>query len=325
MPVVEFSPENVKRSNFDFPKLKLKKGERARITVIESPTMEYVHTLRRPVVIDGELQYETKQNRKGEDYTAPKLDFVSTPLCLGKDDILANKGSDPDNCPMCARAKAGEYAFLPKPRYAMHVVRYSTQPEKFTVSEPLQAQLLVWAFSETVFAKLVDFKNEWGNLQEHDLLLGPCQNEGFQKYDISVSKDAAWMRNDASKTLLKEIYAPENRAEDLSRLCGTRKSLKFVEEDLQTIDAAWAESRGETESGSALYSGTTSLTGGLDSLFDPESSTASAISSFEDLPSDKDAEGWHKDAEEKETKPATAKDSPKSESFEDLDAILAGL
>ena len=54
MPLVEFDPEEKEGSPFDFPKLKLERGERARVNILQTkPLAEYVHTLRAPEIING--------------------------------------------------------------------------------------------------------------------------------------------------------------------------------------------------------------------------------------------------------------------------------
>ena len=87
---VGFKAENkVATTNYDYPKLKLKVGERARIMVgLEDPIVEYVHTLRKPQIVNGVPQMTTEKTRAGQEYQTNVMDFVSRPLCLGDKTIL---------------------------------------------------------------------------------------------------------------------------------------------------------------------------------------------------------------------------------------------
>ena len=47
---LSFTEENVKKNPFDYPKLKLAKGETARLTVVENPYSEWVHNIQKPLL-----------------------------------------------------------------------------------------------------------------------------------------------------------------------------------------------------------------------------------------------------------------------------------
>lgn len=237
--VVEFKTDNKIQNAFDFPKLKLEQGESARVAVLESPVVEYRHTLERPKVLNGKGVKETKKRKDGSEYQDWALEFMSSPLCLGDPDILDERGSDTKNCPVCALAAKGDYVKAPVRRYAMHIIQYNTKPGGSSVATPFQVNTKVWAFSDTIFNKIIDFANEFGDLTQHDLLLGPCTNKGFQKYDISISAKAEWSQDEERKTLTKATFS-QNRAQDLVIFCGAKKEQRWLEEDLSVITDAWS-------------------------------------------------------------------------------------
>lgn len=274
---VTFSDSNKKATNnFDYPKLKLNQGEKARIVVgLEDPVMEYVHTLRKPQIVGGVPQMETAKRKSGEEYQAYKKDFVGNPICLGREEVLDEKGSDPQACPMCKlAADNSDYTDPPKRRYAMHVMRYRTKGNSSDVQTPFSVELLVWSFTQTVFNKLVDIRNdiEGGDLRKHDLVLGPCTNATFQQFDITPSlKKAEWMVDKERATLFQETWK-ENQIPDLTIAVGSKKRDEWIKEDIQTIREAWAEVK-RAEAGES----TTSLDTDLGSLLDDDP---------------KDPEGW---------------------------------
>lgn len=240
MPVIEFEQDNkVATTNFDFPKLKLKTGERARIVLLQSPVVEYVHTLEKPQVINGVPQMVTAKRKDQTEYQDYKKDFMSRPLCLGDFEVLSKDGADPVKCPMCALAKEHpDWVKNPQRRYAMHVIRYKTKGSSFDLITPYSVETVVWAFSDKVFNQIIDFKAEWGDLRGHDLNLGPCENETFQKFEINVAAKAAWMEDDQRKNLTVETFK-ENQIPDIAIAIGSKKEERWVKEDLAAIVQAW--------------------------------------------------------------------------------------
>lgn len=293
---VEFSVENKgKVVNFDFPKLKLKAGEKARIIVgLESPVMEYVHTLRKPVIADGQAVTEQVRNdRTGVTTTEYKKDFVGNPICLGDAGIIAEKGLDPAHCPACKLAKEHpDYTDAPKRRFAMHVVRYRTKAGTHNVATPFSTELLVWAFTDMVFNKITDAKEEWGDIREHDFLLGPCTNEGFQKFDINVGSEAAWKKNAEWKKNVIETFR-ENQIPDLTIACGRVVQPAWMQQDIDGIIEAWALAKGSADS-----------------------KPGSQASLTEDLNGLLDNEGWAKD--EMTSEPASTEEPAEASDGDDL-------
>lgn len=298
---VGFKAENkVATTNYDYPKLKLKVGERARIMVgLEDPIVEYVHTLRKPQIINGVPQMETVKSRSGAESQANVMDFVSRPLCIGDKTILDDKGSDPKNCPMCKLAQEHpDYTKPPQRRYAMHVIRYRTKGGTTEVATPFSVETLVWAFTDTVFNKIVDAAEEFGDLRKHDLLLGPCQApEHFQKFDISPAAKAAWLESAERKQLTVQTFK-ENQIPDLTIAAGSAKQKQWIEEDIQSIKDAWAEVSG------ASADVDVDLDTDLGSLLD----------------GDTDAEGWSTPAAAKEAGVAADAD----DLLGDLDDLVNG-
>jgi hypothetical protein len=281
---VEFSNDNKKSTNnYEYPKLKLTQGEKARIVIgLEPPVMEYVHTLRKPEIVNGVPQMETLKRKNGEEYRAHKKQFVGNPICEGREEVLEDKGLDKERCPMCAlAAENSDYTDAPKRRYAMHVMRYRTKGNTSDIQNPFSVELLVWSFTQTVFNKLVDIRNdiEGGDLRKHDLVLGPCTNANFQQFDITPSlKKAEWMVDKERQVLFAETWK-ENQIPDLTIAIGARKKADWIKEDVATIKEAWSEVKAYENGGAK----DTSLDTDLSALLDKEPDAA------------KDAEGWAKD------------------------------
>jgi hypothetical protein len=273
---IGFATENKgKVVDYDYPKLKLTNGEKARIIIgLEDPAMEYVHTLRKPVIANGEAVTEQVTNdRTGVTTTEFKKDFVGNPICLGDQSIIADKGLDPAHCPACKLAQDHpDYAEPPKRRFAMHVIRYRTKSGTFNVQNPFSVEILVWAFTDTVFNKIVDFMEEHGDLRKKDFLLGPCTNPTFQKFDITPGAEAIWLKNDEHKKIVAETFR-ENQIPDLTIAIGRSKQKAWVQQDVDGILEAWSQAK---QSGNSAGS-TSSLGEDLNELLDGGA---------------KDADGW---------------------------------
>jgi hypothetical protein len=324
---LSFTEENVKKNAFDYPKLKLAKGETALLTVVENPYSEYVHSVQKPILdqATNKVLYETKEKKDKTEYQVPKLSFVSNPICLGDEDVLAEDGLDPVNCPVCAKAAAGEgNHWKPKRRFAMHVIRTNTTPGTFDANGT-GGQLLIWAFTDVIFNKLYTLQKQWG-LDTHDLQLGPCTDPGFQKADLNIAPGTAV--DEAQRALL---FAEKNRSTDPTVFCGNRKTKARIEDDLKIVDAEWARAAG-TESDGLPVTTVASLSEGISSLLDeknpkdeqgwsvsgPEATqtakeTATPVASFDALP----------DTAPAAEKPAAPASKPAADTS--LDSILDSL
>lgn len=238
---VSFTSNNKATTDFEtFPKLKLTKGERARIVCLEDPHVEYVHNLRAPKILNGQpIMIKKKKFKSDEFYETYDEDFLGNPLCIGDPGILADKGSDPDNCPACAAGRASDSVKPPQRRFAMHVIKYAVKQGSNDVQEPFQVSTVVWAFTDMVFNQLVDIATEFeGGLPKHDLLLGPCTDADFQKFEIMPSQTAQWLVNEERKKLTVATFKG-NQAADLSTFCGSKKSREWIEEALLKVKARW--------------------------------------------------------------------------------------
>lgn len=257
-----FSTENKQKSDFDFPKLSLGHGERGRIVVIEpEPEMEFIHTLRAPQIINGEVVMEKVKAKDGSLSDKPKYDFVGRHICFGNIETLLKSGKDPEACPTCAAAQQSDALDAPVPRYATHVVRYKTQPGGFKIQTPFQAELLVWAFTAGRFNTLVDIAEEHGDLRKKDLLLGPCENQMYQNFDIQVGGSAEWLLDETNTAFVQRLYA-ENKLEDLTPAIGRKISREMANDDIQKVLIRHAQAfGGSVPSESAVNS---NLTGGMD-------------------------------------------------------------
>jgi hypothetical protein len=330
MPKIEFSAANkVQKKNYDYPKLKLGKDERARIVLLEDPIVEYVHTLRMPRVENGVAEKEIVKDWKQNDVEVIATDFVSNPLCKGRMDVLASSGLDPKNCPACAHAKAfPDQADAPKRRYAMHVIRYRTKAGSFEVASPFAVETLVWSFSDTIFNKIADFKEEWDNLEEHDLVLGPCTAPKFQKFDINISNKAEHLSSAERKALTRETFE-QNQIEDLAIACGSDKRTEWLEADIDKVKDKWAEIRTgkksddtdlDTDLNGLLGSNETKVgtSGVAQSDWTPDADTSASGESADDILSGLD------DKEEEKPK-AAAKKAPAKKPAADIDDLLGDL
>jgi len=231
---VAFSTDNKRVDKFAFPRLKLEKNEQVLLAALEEPTMAYVHTVNAPQIVDGQPIAASKDSRD------PFLmEFIARPLCLGDEGTLDEKGSDPKNCPLCKEASESDRMKAPQRRFAMHVFKYGTKPGSFDLRAPYSGETVVWAFTDNVFGKLVDFANEFGDLKAHDLKLGPCTIVAYQKYDISIAAQAAW-RKDKERQALTVATFRENQAPDILALIGMTKTKAALEEDLKRVRAQWA-------------------------------------------------------------------------------------
>lgn len=282
---LSFTEENVKKNPYDYPKLKLTKGETALLTYVEDPVAEYVHRIEKPMLDEaGNVLYTTKDRLNGTQYQVPKTTWVSSPICLGDADVLDEEGIDPANCPICERAAAGEKGARPKRRFAMHVIRTNTVPNTFDANET-GASLIIWAFTDQIFNQLFALQKQWG-LDKHDLQLGPCEDAVMQKAKLAIAPGTA-----VTEDIKKKVYVDKNKADDPTIFCGTRKSKDRILEDLAQVDAQWAKSNGDTDSGDVV-SDSVDLSSGISSLLDEEPAPAKETpkaktepaTSVEDLP-----------------------------------------
>ena len=251
MPTTTFDPGNIRQSATSFPKLKLKKDEKARSVCIEpNPTFEWVHNLQAPKVssITGKPVFTTKQRKnretgEKEEYQDYDMDWIGSPICLGDPDRLMEKGVDPDNCPACQESTVNENVYGPQRRFAIHILQYTTKPGSTVIAEPFSVQTLVWTMNEGRYAKLTQLFQEAGDGQmvdprTVDLCLGPCESQAYQNYEIHRGNRCE-MLIDEDRQRRAILTYQENHAEDLSPYCGRKTEKKWVANDIDKIRERW--------------------------------------------------------------------------------------
>lgn len=273
MPLVEFKPENRLEDATSYPRLKLDMGAQARILCIEkTPHFEWVHRLTRPRIVNGIPEYKTAKNRDGVDTTMLENDFISMPFCLGDEGTIQDTGIDPANCPICAESRESSIVRAPDRRFAMHVFRYGIKPNgSWEVTEPFSGQIVAWVYGEKLFDKLIGLAETWGGLQNNDLLLGPLTKAPavFQQFDVAVAPDAAYRLSKERGEYVVATYK-EGRAKDLAPLVGRSVPRNLLDQDLESIRAAWQvvkrHEQGSSFQGEATFTPTPDLTAGLAAL-----------------------------------------------------------
>jgi hypothetical protein len=236
-----------------FPKITLTKGQKVRIVCPEVPFMEWVHRLEAPQFENG---MPLMKRKDGKDPSSPlvwDLKWTGNPLCQGDHEVLKSKGTDPQNCPVCAAAVHCQGIKPPARRYAMNVVQYSMLPNGQPVL-PFNVGIIIWAYTEKTYGKLLGFQKEWGDLSRHDLVLGPPEEPAyFQRYPIEISSTAWWTTNsDTQRTMQQAWQAPGQRATDeqLRDACGSLR-LQYLADDIQKVVNNWrmAENAGPLQPG----------------------------------------------------------------------------
>lgn len=222
-----------------FPKLRLKQGDWARVCLLENPEQVYVHELREPVILNGKGVQKEKDRRDGSKYMDWDEKFVASFQCLGDEETLFQNGVDVKNCPACQASTQFDKFRGPNTKYALNIVKYNIKSNTAEVAKPFQVSAEVWVFGAAKFEEIRNLvKNGNYDLKKHDLILGPCQNETYQKFNIMVAQDAAWMADESNKALTAETFK-ENRIEDLSKVAAQVKDRAQVEEFVNRVKRAW--------------------------------------------------------------------------------------
>jgi hypothetical protein len=281
---IEFKSENKARTFDSFPKLKLDQDETARIHIYEAPDSAFVHNVRKPKIVNGEVVYKTVQSKGGGTERQMDFDFVSNPICVGDADVVKERGVDPKNCPLCKAAQEAPDMFAaPKRRYAMHVFQYATNGTS-KPTKNFQGSVKIWAFTDQKFGEIVDLLDEVkdNDPENVDFILGPCENKLFQKYKIITSPQVKRSESDASSAAFDEIVA-ENKVDDLSAFLGRKMKADWMHDEVDKVKRAWDQvngTRGESNSDD-LAGAERNLDAGLSTLLDepkdskPEATTSS--------------------------------------------------
>jgi hypothetical protein len=260
----------------DIPKLRLVKDEKARIVLLEDPVTVWYHRLRAPKVINGVVQKVEKESRKGGTYSDYEWEFISAPRCLGDSDTLQRDGSDSEHCPMCAAARDG-IVDAPKRRHAMTIVKYGTKKNGDVIT-PFSASVVAWVFADQQFDRIVSIAEELKSgedLRRRDLVLGPCSDETFQKFDITASERCAYLELGQAQYVTDLFENNKFEEKDLLNLAAWESSRMKVNDDLEKIRDRWnvvnGASRPESSSAAdSMAQNDTSLQSDLSSLLDTQ-------------------------------------------------------
>lgn len=294
MAQITFETKNRIAAAATFPKLKLAKNERARVAVIENPQFGWVHNLNTPKVVDGQVQYKTVERKDGTSHEVPVMQWVGTHRCKGEDEIITGEGRglDVKHCSLCKATKENPSRFeAPKRRFALHVVKYNTKPGGYDlVDGPYSVNIFVWAFSEFLYDKLIGINSVVGSLQNHDLLLGPCTDATYQKFDVNYALDAAWQMNEDYKRITVETLK-SNRADDLMAYVARDSEQKWIDRDIETVNEGYDFLQGRNREPQTAKMEKPSLQADMDSLLNstPEPKKEAAQSTASE---DRAVGGW---------------------------------
>jgi hypothetical protein len=228
------------RSGEQFAKLKLKEGEKARIVLLETPEVVFQHQLYEPILENGRGVRKTLKSKDGKStYEVWDEKFIKSFQCLGDEDTVSQNGVDVKNCPACLASTQYDRFKAPGPRYALNIVRYNTKNNTSEPTSPFGISVVVWIFGEQKFKQLRSYAKEGGyDLKKHDVILGPCQHEGFQKYEMLVAQEAVWLQSESNKKATMEAFQA-NRIEDLSPLIAQTLDRDVVQGYVDRVKRAW--------------------------------------------------------------------------------------
>ena len=203
---VGYEEKNVTRNALDMDEFKLKKGEFARILIIDDEVeTEFRHF------------YDVGGN-KG---------YV---ICLGQfQAVMLETGSDPEHCPFCAKCDASKGAISQaRQHFVTQLVRYTTN-SRGDVVDPLSYMVQLWAFGSQKFNAVRRIKEQVENIHRIDLLIGPCVAELYQNYAIIACKEGLALR-DTEVNRLVELYKQQT-CPDIIRKLGR----KMTHEDMLKV------------------------------------------------------------------------------------------
>jgi len=238
MPRADLTPENV-LANTKTPKLRWEQGEKGRIVALaQQPYFEWVHRLEKQQLAGGEPVFETKKTRKEEEYEAPKMEWVSSPICSGDNEVLQKSGIDPDNCKVCAASRTHpEDIRGPQRRWALTVFQYNCAPGSNKPAVPFSGKLVVWNFNDKKFNELVDIVEDFGPLREHDISI-VCTNGQYQNVEMQALPNAIWAQDEASKTFVTTMWKEQQFSDSVLRdTCGRTVEDRFLVEDIEGVIA----------------------------------------------------------------------------------------
>lgn len=228
----------------EFPRLKLKKGEVARIAIFSIGTdSEGKKALTVPAPEGG--YYFDLNNPQAE------RDYVGSFECLAPEEVKAEDELDPEACPHCevaARANVSEEIMGPRRRKAvLPIIRYKTKARSVELITPHSVEAIAWKIRLGYFNQLVDENERWADpdganngLLKHDLSL-TCEVEPYQNYNIAVMPEAAYTTDKALQRLVLETYIGQTAdlKNGLVRVLGQTLNHPDLERKIrETVDAA---------------------------------------------------------------------------------------
>jgi len=212
MPKFELDPKNRSTSIFDIDRLNLRKDEKARIIILdESPSYEYTH-----YIMDGTFRDNGSPN--GSSY-----------ICLGDPATVQKERVDQERCPACnvADASDGSMVKMARRRFVYNVARYRTNA-RGGVIKPISLQHFVWLFGDDKINKILDRKEEHGDLRVKDIIL-TCTAQQYQNMDMDVSGELTIKDDKGAIEQLKEIRGSLPLDSDSERLLGKKISFDDME------------------------------------------------------------------------------------------------
>lgn len=268
---VPIATEHRTGEGFDkFPRIKLnEKGEKTRFTLIEVPWREYVHYFKAPEFgPNGKVVKEKKTRRDGTEYEDNKLEFIGSPICLGDDAVIIEKGLDEKNCPGCeAAVKSGGDIPGPVARFAVNVMEYGLRGSGAELKKPFSAEVKVWAFNGRTYDEIEGIQGEIGDLRKHDIVL-ECEDAYWQRNKLSFKMDPGYAQGE--KAYIRELLTtPGNKATDqqLKDACGRDTPRARMADDAEHVLRQWRRLRTEnTDNAYDTSTGVVDLDGGLDLL-----------------------------------------------------------
>jgi len=208
----ELDPKNRSTSIFDIDRLNLRKDEKARIIILdESPNYEYTHYIQ-----DGTLRDNGSPNG-------------SSFICLGDPATVQKDRVDQERCPACnvADASEGSMVKMARRRFVYNVARYRTNARGQIVN-PISLQYYLWIFGDDKINKLIDRKEEHGDLRVKDIIL-TCTAQQYQNMDMDVSAELALKGDIGAMEQLKDIRSSLPPDSDSERLLGRLVNFEEME------------------------------------------------------------------------------------------------
>ena len=165
-----FSPENKSSRVYDSQRIEVKNGEKKRIVILDKAVkMRYTH-----YISAGEASEDGRRRGK----------FVT---CLGREEVMASDGRDPESCPACARAESGRDVSVAEARrrFVCNAMEYVTNAAGEPTTDPVVMQAKVWVFGDDKFNRLIDMQKEYDAVTGRDLVLTGI-SEKFKSMNIDV-------------------------------------------------------------------------------------------------------------------------------------------